>query len=192
MDALIFAFYTPTFCITAPVSETVMSFVVRLLSLILCAHFWIAPTSAQTGQATFGGFYLADFVKTPAPMQLTYTRVLMEQNGRYEIVFAHSAEFYRERLLELAEVALKQKDAFAKLPLAHHFAAVAVVHCDWRNHFEPLEFAEKYLGADKLARYSAIYPAAAAELRANCPNQVPLPAPSATSATDSSASSHAH
>lgn len=163
----------------------------RFYRVLFVGLLGIASAFAQAQKPqTLGGFYLKDYQATPAPLKLTYARVLMEQNNRFEIVFAHSAEFYRDRLDELA-AAVTADEPFASVPLAHHFAAVAVMHCDWRNHFEPLEFAEKYLGEAKLTRYSAVFPEAATQLRANCPNQQPLPAPSATSATESSAANTA-
>lgn len=166
----------------------------RSLSTVFSLFFVLlfSPWAYSQPPTTLGGFYLTEYQQAPDPLKLTYVRVLMEQNGRYNIVFTQTAEFYRDRLNELAEDVTTKKDDFVRIPLAHHFAAVAVIHCDWKNDFEKLDFAEQYLGEAKLTRYGVVFPEALLQLRQNCPqdsvvspstDSPPTVAPSAASSS---------
>lgn len=164
-------------------SRLMRSLALRLSPICRTLLFFILCGISSYSTA-LGGFYLKNWQTSPEETKLTYVRVLMEQSQRYNISFNESAEFYRDRINELATTVLAQKKhAFEKVPLATHFASVAVMHCDWKNDFEKLEFAEKYLGETKMQLYGEIFPKALIELRKNCPNSAVPSSPNASTST---------
>ncbi len=131
----------------------------------------------QDKEQTSGAFDLQNWDKTSAAVKPVFVKAIMEQAGRHEIQFSHSADWYLEQLNALSSFSRSHNyQHFLKTPLARNLANIAVLNCDWANGAEPRQFAYTYLGKEQLQQLGQLYPQGLAELEAGCPGQAPAAA----------------